>query len=360
MKLKEIINQLETRGVEVDLVGSDETDIQQVAGLDCAQPNQISFLNDKKYLKALEDTQAGAVILASAYREQCSATRLVVENPYYVYALVAQILNPAVFEAGIHQDATVDSAALLAANVCVKAQAVIQAGAVIGNSTLIESGAVIESGAQIGENCYIGANAVISHGSIIGDHVIIKAGAVIGGDGFGWANNAGRWVKIPQIGRAIIGSYSSIGNNSTVDRGAIGDTVIGENCIIDNLVHFGHNTRLGEGGAVAAMCGFSGSTTLGSHCIVSGQVGFAGHLTIADNVQFLAKAGVTHNIDKSGAYGGFPAIPAAEWQRNSVRSRNLDKMAKQIKQLQKQLDALTKAEWLFKRGAQCGYTVYGV
>ncbi len=343
MQLSYIINQLESFGVQVDFVGSGQTEIQQVAGLDHAQPNHISFLNDKKYLSSLRDTHAGAVILSPTYRDNCTVARLIVDNPYYVYALVAQILNPNPIEIGIHCDSTVDSTAVIAETACVKAQAVVQSGVVIGQSSLIGSGAVIEHDVQIGEHCRIGSNVVICHHCIIGDGVIIEAGAVIGGDGFGWASHQGKWHKIPQVGRVIIGHHVSIGNNVCIDRGAIEDTVIADNCIIDNLVHIAHNVKIGEGSAIAGQSGFAGSTSLGAHCTVAGQVGFAGHLNIADNIHFLAKAGVTHNLDKPGAYAGFPAIPVLDWQKNSVRARNLDKMSKQIKRLQKQLDALSKA-----------------
>jgi len=343
VQLSYIINQLESFGVQVDFVGSGQTEIQQVAGLDHAQPNHISFLNDKKYLSSLRDTHAGAVILSPTYRDNCTVARLIVDNPYYVYALVAQILNPNPIEIGIHCDSTVDSTAVIAETACVKAQAVVQSGVVIGQSSLIGSGAVIEHDVQIGEHCRIGSNVVICHHCIIGDGVIIEAGAVIGGDGFGWASHQGKWHKIPQVGRVIIGHHVSIGNNVCIDRGAIEDTVIADNCIIDNLVHIAHNVKIGEGSAIAGQSGFAGSTSLGAHCTVAGQVGFAGHLNIADNIHFLAKAGVTHNLDKPGAYAGFPAIPVLDWQKNSVRARNLDKMSKQIKRLQKQLDALSKA-----------------
>jgi len=181
----------------------------------------------------------------------------------------------------------------------------------------------------------------ICHQSIIGSNVIIEAGAVIGGDGFGWANNKGQWVKIPQVGRVIIGNDVSIGNNVTIDRGAIEDTIIEDNCIIDNQVHLAHNVKIGSGSAIAGQAGFAGSTTLGKNCTVAGQVGFAGHITIADNVHFLAKSGVTNNITEAGAYSGFPAVKASDWQKNSVRIRQLDKLAKQVKALQKQIEKLS-------------------
>lgn len=341
MHLRDIIEFLQTEGVQVALVGSDETEITQVAGLDSAESHQISFLNDKKYLSCLETTQAGAVILSPAQSDSYRATKLIVENPYHVYALVAQCLNPVEYIPQIHQNTTIESSAQIADGVTIMAQAVVQEGASIGRGTVIGSGAVIEENVQIGDHCRIGSNVVISHDCVIGDHVLIEAGAVIGGDGFGWANNQGQWVKIPQVGRVIIGDHVSIGNNSCIDRGAIDDTIIEDNCIIDNLVQIAHNVKIGQGSAIASQVGFAGSTLLGSGCTVAGQVGFSGHLSVTDNCHFLGKAGVTHSIAKPGAYAGFPATPASEWQKNSVRARNLDKMVKQIKQLQKQIEALT-------------------
>ncbi|VAW49411.1 UDP-3-O-[3-hydroxymyristoyl] glucosamine N-acyltransferase [hydrothermal vent metagenome] len=341
MLLRDIVSHLQQLDVNVDLVGSNSGDIQQVAGLDSANAQQISFLNDKKYLSALEGTKAGAVILESTCQDGCKVPMLVVKNPYYVYALVAQLLNPTKNTGQHHLDASIDETAQLGSDVTVMAQAVIQKEVSIESHSVISSGAVIEEGVSIGRNCLIGANVVIRHACIIGNNVIVEAGAIIGGDGFGWANHEGKWVKIPQIGRVVIGDDVSIGNNVCIDRGAIEDTVIEDNCIIDNMVHIAHNVKIGQGSAIAGQTGFAGSTTLGKYCTVAGQVGFTGHIAIADNSHFLAKAGVTHSLKKSGVYAGFPAIPVSDWQKNSIRARHLDKMAKQIKALQKQVEQLT-------------------
>ncbi|VAW48781.1 UDP-3-O-[3-hydroxymyristoyl] glucosamine N-acyltransferase [hydrothermal vent metagenome] len=341
MQLRDILNHLQQLGVKVDLIGSDAGEIQQVAGLNGANAQQISFLNDKKYLSFLEKTKAGAVILESTYQENAKVPVLVVENPYYVYALVAQFLNPIKNNTcQYHLNASIDASACLESDVTIMAQAVIQADVSIKTGSVIGCGAVIEESVTIGQNCFIGANVVIRHACVIGDNVTVEAGAIIGGDGFGWANHEGKWIKIPQIGRVVIGNDVSIGNNVCIDRGAIEDTIIEDNCIIDNMVHIAHNVKIGQGSAIAGQTGFAGSTTLGEYCTVAGQVGFSGHITIADNSHFLAKAGVTHSIKKSGVYSGFPAIPVSEWQKNSIRARHLDKMAKQIKALQKQVEQL--------------------
>ncbi|GKT12357.1 MAG: UDP-3-O-[3-hydroxymyristoyl] glucosamine N-acyltransferase [Thiomicrorhabdus sp.] len=340
MQLVEIVSHLQGLDIDVKLIGTAEVDIQQVSGLHLASSSHISFLNDRKYIPFLESTSAGAVILSEAHAENCAVTHLVVDNPYYVYALVTQFLNPVAIQYEVHSDSTVDETATLVGQVCIESQVSIHQDVVIGNGSMIRSGAVIEQDVTLGESCHIGSNVVICRGCIVGDNVTIEAGAIIGGDGFGWAAHQGRWEKIPQIGRVVIGNNVSIGNNVCIDRGAIEDTVIEDNCIIDNLVHIAHNVHIGKGSAIAGQVGFAGSTVLGSHCTVAGQVGFAGHLKVVDNSHFFAKAGVTHNINEPGVYSGFPAIPVTEWQKNNVRARGLDKMAKKIKALQKQLDAL--------------------
>jgi len=342
VELKKILNYLDSFNIKFELVGNSEIEIVQVSGLDIAKPNEISFLTDKKYLAHLETTQAGVVILSTQLQASCRSAQLVVDNPYYVYALVAQFLNQSTPSyLGIHSSAFIATSAKLDGTVIVEENVAIQDDVSIASKSVIAAGAVIQKGVVIGSNCKIGSNVTICHDCVVGDNVIIEAGTVIGGDGFGWANNSGQWVKIPQIGRVVIGNNVSIGNNSTIDRGAIQDTVIEDNCIIDNLVHIAHNVIIGSGSAIAGQVGFAGSTTLGKNCTVAGQVGFAGHIEITDNSHFLAKAGVTHNINEPGAYSGFPAVKASDWQKNSVRIRQLDKLARQVKMLQKQIDTLS-------------------
>jgi len=338
--LKEILAFLSSEGVEFEFKGDDSLEITQIASLDSAKQNEISFLTDKKYLAHLETTQASVVILNPNMAAEFQTSVLYTANPYHLYALVAQCLNPFTSNnIGLHNSAVIHDTASLEDGVTVSENAVIQSNVCIKQATFISAGTVIEESVIIGKNCRIGANVTLCHGCQLGDNVIIEAGSVIGGDGFGWANNQGKWVKIPQIGRVIIGNGVSIGNNVTIDRGAIKDTVIEDNCIIDNQVHIAHNVTIGEGSAIAGQVGFAGSTTLGKNCTVAGQVGFAGHIDITDNCHFLAKAGVTHNITEAGAYAGFPAIKAADWQKNSVRIRQLDKLTKQVKALAKQIES---------------------
>ena len=341
MQLQHILSFLIQKGVDFDFIGDESIEISQVSSLDKALSNEISFLTDKKYEHFLETTQAGVVILSKKMLGFTSKPQILVDNPYYVYALVAQCLNPTknVLESK-HPSAVINSSAKISDSVFISENVVVQADCVVGNGTLLSAGVVLEENVQIGKDCKIGSNVTICHDCIIGNNVIIEAGAVIGGDGFGWANNQGQWVKIPQVGKVIIGNDVSIGNNVTIDRGAIEDTIIEDNCIIDNQVHIAHNVKIGSGSAIAGQVGFAGSTSLGKNCTVAGQAGFAGHINITDNVHFLAKTGVTHSITEAGTYAGFPAVKASDWQKNSVRIRQLDKLSKQVKLLQKQIDSL--------------------
>ena len=343
MILKAILDLLDAKDVVYEFEGDEQVEIHQVAGLDLAQSNNLSFLTDNKYRSFLETTQAGAVILPQNLAGNAYPFSVIfTENPYYAYALVAQLLNPrASLPKGVHPSASIDPTSQLDASVNVAPNVTIMANVNIGAGTQISAGSVIEDNVVIGENCWIGPNVTLHHDCKLGDQVIIEAGTVIGGDGFGWANHQGEWVKIPQIGRVIIGNRVSIGNQVAIDRGALQNTVIEDNCIIDNLVHIAHNVVIGSGSAIAGQVGFAGSTTLGKHCTVAGQAGFAGHIEITDHAHFMAKAGVTHDIKEPGAYSGFPAVKATDWQKNSVRIRQLDKLAKQVKQLQKQIDALS-------------------
>lgn len=341
MLLQEIILHLHESGIEVSFQGDEQTEIEQVSSLVKANNRTISFFSDRKRLPELKKTQAAAVIVNQEFAESCPKNSLVVQNPYHAYALVAQLLNPPEqFPVGVHPTAIVDDSAKIGENVVIMGHAVIGKECEIGNNTVIMAGTVIGNNSSIGHDCRIAPNVVIMHDCHLGNYTTIEAGTVIGGDGFGWANHQGKWIKIPQVGRVMIGNHVSIGNNCTIDRGAIEDTIIEDHCIIDNLVQVAHNVHIGRGSAVAGQAGFAGSTILGKNCTVAGQAGFAGHLTVADQTHIMAKAGVTHDLNKPDAYAGFPAIPAGEWHKQSVRSRQLDKMARKIKELEKELQEI--------------------
>lgn len=345
MHLRTLIKHLESSGISIDLKGSADIEITQVSSLLKAGKGEISFLSDSKRISELESCQASAIILKAEHSGVCQQTCLIVENPYFVYAVAAQYLNPMTeYAPGIAQSAVISSSAKIGQGVAIGEHVFIGDDVIIGDSTVIRPGCVIEAGVEIGERCHFAPNVVVMQNCLIGNQTTIEAGTVIGGDGFGWANHQGKWIKIPQIGKVRIGNDVSIGNNCTIDRGAIEDTIIEDGCIIDNLVQIAHNVHVGESCAIAGQAGFAGSTQLGKHCTVAGQAGFAGHLKVTDHTHVLAKAGVTHHLTKSGVYAGFPAIEVGEWQRNSVRSRQLDKMAKQIKALQKELQTLQEKQ----------------
>jgi UDP-3-O-[3-hydroxymyristoyl] glucosamine N-acyltransferase len=236
---------------------------------------------------------------------------------------------------------------------------VVMAGAVVAASARVDSTAwvgplsVIEDGVEIGPEVYVGPGCVVGkdsrigagtrlvarvavvNGSVIGERCILHPGAVVGSDGFGNANDAGRWVKVPQIGRVVIGDDVEIGANTTIDRGSLKDTVIGDGVRLDNLIQVGHNARIGDHTAAASFVGISGSTQIGSRCTLGGAAGFAGHLTIADDVHFTGMAMVTHSIREPGVYSsGIPAIPNREWRRNVVRFQHLDALTRRVKALE--------------------------
>ncbi|MBO1926647.1 UDP-3-O-(3-hydroxymyristoyl)glucosamine N-acyltransferase [Thiomicrorhabdus sp. 6S2-11] len=341
MRIDSLLAVLQQHQVDFQFNGDASSDIVSVAPLDKAMAENLSFLNSHKFISSLMNTQAGLVLLTEQFAEECPQPCIIVKDPYYAYSLLAQVLyrQPLPF-IGVAESATVSLTAKMAEDVCVEANSVLQDEVTVGQNTWIAPGCVIYPKVKIGSNCVIGANVVIHHDCQIGNNVYIEAGTVIGGDGFGWAPHQGKWSKIPQVGRVVIGNYVSIGNNCTIDRGAIEDTIIEDHCIIDNLVHIAHNVVIGEGSAIAGQTGFAGTTKLGKHNIVAGQVGFAGHLVTTDHCHFAAKAGVTHDIKESGAYSGFPTQETAKWQKQIVRQRTLDKLARQVKALQKQLNEL--------------------
>lgn len=341
MRIDSLLAVLKQKQVHFQFNGDTLSDITSVAALDKATAESLSFLNSPKFISSLTTTQAGLVILSEKFAAECSQPYLIVQDPYYVYSILAQALYPTQLPfIGVADSATVSQTANVSEQACIDSNCVVQDDVFIGENSWIAPGCVLYSNVQIGKNCFIGSNVVIHKDCQIGDFVRIESGTVIGGDGFGWAPNQGKWSKIPQVGKVIIGNHTSIGNNCTIDRGAIEDTIIEDHCIVDNLVHIAHNVVIGEGSAIAGQAGFAGTTKLGKHNIVAGQVGFAGHLETTDNCHFSAKSGVTHDIKQAGAYSGFPTQETNKWQKQIVRQRTLDKLARQVKALQKQIAEL--------------------
>jgi UDP-3-O-[3-hydroxymyristoyl] glucosamine N-acyltransferase len=324
------------------VLGHADACVSQVATLETAQPGQISFLTNSKYRAQLAGTKAEAVILGEADADATGLPRIISDNPYAYFAKVSALLNP-LPEArpGIHP------AAVIGADAKIDASASIAATAVIADSATIGAFSVIGEGCYIGENAVIGSHVrlyprvVVYHDCVIGDNLIAHSGVVIGSDGFGMAMDEGHWIKIPQIGRVVIGNDVEIGANTTVDRGALDDTVIEDGVKLDNQIQIAHNVRIGAHTAIAGCVGIAGSTTIGRYCLIGGSAGILGHLQIADRVEIAAFTLIGKSIREAGSYAAiFPFSRADDWRKNTVHLRHLDDLVKRIKNLELRLESL--------------------
>ena len=317
--------------------GAGDTEVSGVATLAAAQAGQLAFLSNPRYRPQLAETRAGIVVLREADANGYAGTALIAKDPYVAYAKIAALFEP-VSEApvGIHASAVVDPTAQ------VDASASIGPHVVIGARSVVEAGATIGPGCVVGEDCVIGAGSrLIARVTLVkrvrlGARVTIHPGAVLGADGFGLAMEAGHWVNVPQLGGVVVGDDSDIGANTTIDRGALDDTVIGGDVRLDNLIQIGHNVRIGAHTAIAGCVGIAGSTKIGSYCLLAGKVGVAGHLEICDKVVVHAMTMVSASITEPGEYSaGIPAQPTREWRKNAVRIRQLDSLARRVTALGK-------------------------
>ncbi len=301
--------------------------IEDLAPLDQAGPGQLSFLDNPRYVAVFSATRAAACIVAEKHAAKAppGVALLLTPVPYHAYARAAQYFYPQPRPAdGIHASAVVDPAAQLGAGVSVGPLAVIEAGADIGAGCVIAAGAVIGRNVVLGPDCRIGANASLSH-CILGARVTLHPGVRIGQDGFGFAPHPAGHIKVPQLGRVLIGDDCDIGANSCIDRGAGPDTVIGPSCWIDNLVQIGHNVTLGRGCIVIAQAGIAGSSQMGDFAILAAQAGVAGHLKIGAGAKIAAQSGVMTDIEPGTSYAGSPALPAKSYFREVATLRQLAK-----------------------------------
>lgn len=318
--------------------------VHAVAALDQAGPGEISFLANPHYRGLLAGTRASAVILAPRYAADCPTHALVADNPYAVYARVAQLLYPPRrAAAGLHPTACVEPSSVIKDGVSIGAHAVIGAQVRLGRDVRIGPGCVIEDGVEIGAGSALIAQVTVRHGCRIGERVLIHPGVVIGSDGFGFARERDTWIKIPQLGCVIIGDDVEIGSNTTIDRGALGDTVIEDGVKLDNQIQVAHNVHIGAHTAIAGCTGIAGSARIGRRCAIGGGVGILGHLEIADDVQLTARTLVTQSITVSGSYSsGAPLEATAAWRKNHARMKQLDEMAKRLHELEKLVLARTE------------------
>ena len=316
--------------------------ISQIATLDSANEHQIAFLANSKYRAQLDSTRAGAVILGAADADATTLPRIVCENPYAYFAKLSAFLNPlpqAV--AGIHPTAVVGDGACIAPTAQIDAHVVIGDGAQIGAHSVIMAGCNIGAGSVIGENSILYPRVVVYHNCVLGNNLIVHSGVVIGADGFGFAMDEGRWLKIPQIGRVVIGNDVEIGANTTIDRGALDDTVIEDDVKLDNQIQIAHNVRIGAHTAIAGCVGIAGSASIGRYCRIGGSAGILGHLQIADYVEVSSFTLVGKSIKERGSYCGiFPFSSTKVWRKNAAQLRHLDELADRVRQLEQQIELL--------------------
>jgi len=319
------------------LRGDENKVVKGIATLPNAQASHLSFLANAQYAKHLHDSQAGAVILAPEWADHCATNVLVMENPYLGYAKASQLFAPAASsQPFIHPTAIVKPSVVVGKGVTIGPNAVIDEGVTLGDGVVVGAGCYLGSHSQLGAASVLSANVTIYYGVVLGARVRVHSGAVLGSDGFGFAPDQGRWVKIAQLGSVRIGEDVEIGANTTIDRGALEDTVIGDNVCLDNQIQIAHNVEVGAGTVIAACAGISGSTTIGRHCMIGGGVGIAGHLKICDGVHITGMTLVTHNIREPGVYSSGTAVePNKSWRKNVARFRQLDKLARRVNELMK-------------------------
>ena len=325
--------------LDAELVGDGNKQITALADLSSATADAITFVSSAKYAPALGNCQAGAVVLQASEAELFAGNKLISKQPYLCYAkLSALFATRRARQPGIHATATVHPSAQLGNNVAVGPNVVIGEDAIIGDDTELYAGVCVGDQAQIGARSVIFNNVVIYHQVQIGSDAIIHANTTIGSDGFGFSPSVQGWKKIHQLGRVIIGDRVEIGANTSIDRGALGDTVIEDGVIIDNQVHLAHNVKIGAGSAIAGCVGIAGSTSLGENCQVAGMVAINGHIDIASGTYFHGGTVVTRGNSEPGQFASAtPMQDVKSWRKNSVRYRQLDELFDRVKKLEKQL-----------------------
>ena len=320
-----------------ELRGDPTVRIERVGTLAGAGFGELSFLANPQYRSQLKGTRASAVVLEAAAAAECPSAALVHSNPYATYARIATLLHPeAPATPGSGPGAQIDPSTRVASSASIGAATVIGPRCTIGERVRIGAGCVIGADAQIGDDCRLHPRVTLEAGTELGARVCVQSGAVIGSDGFGYAREGNGWIKVPQLGRVRIGADAEIGANTTIDRGAIGDTVIGAGVKLDNQIQVAHNVHIGEHTVIAACTGISGSTRIGARCMIAGMVGIVGHLDICDDVVVTGLSMVSHSISTPGVYSsGIPAAPAALWRRVVGRLKRLDALAGRVTRLER-------------------------
>jgi UDP-3-O-[3-hydroxymyristoyl] glucosamine N-acyltransferase len=324
-----------------ELIGDGSIRIASIGPLETATASTIAFLSNPLYARQLAGSAAGCVIVAPAFKEAAVArgAAIVSDDPYLYFARLtqwwAERTRPRP-ERGVDPGAIVAASAQIGADVSIGAFAVVESGAVLGEGVTIGAHAFVGRDCRIGPGTRLGPRATVLYETTIGARCFLQPGAVIGADGFGFAPDGGRWVKIEQLGRVVIGDDVEIGANSCVDRGATGDTVIGDGVKIDNQVQIGHNVRIGAHTAIAGCVGIAGSAVIGAHCMIGGGAGINGHVTIVDRVVVSAATQITGSIRQPGFYSGvFPFDDNAKWEKNAATLRHLHALRDRVRALEK-------------------------
>ena len=313
--------------------------INGIAPLAEAGSGQLGFLANSKYQNQLSETGASAVIVAEEDLEHCPCAALIVVKPEVAFAHAAELFEKEKpFFQGVHESAVVHPEARVHETACIDALAFVAKGATVEAGAYIGPGCVLMMDCLIKEQARLVANVTIYHDCVVGRRNIIHAGCAVGSDGYGYAKDGERWVKIPQIGRVILGDDVEMGGNVAIDRGAINDTLVADGVKLDNLVHIAHNVQIGENSAITGLVGIAGSAKIGKNVAIGGASAMAGHIEIADNVTFTGMSMITHTIRESGVYSsGMPAEPNRIWRKNVVRFRQLEKLENRIKALEQKL-----------------------
>ncbi len=336
MKLSEIAERLRCR-----MVAAQDVEIHRIAGIDDAGPGDLTFVANRKYIKHIKDTRASAIILSEEMPEvQIPSLRS--SDPYLAFALALEIFHlPMAPEPGVHPTAVVGPDVEIGPNPCIGAYAVVGRGCRIGTDVVMHPHAVIYPEVELGDGVEIHAHVTIRERCRLGNRVVVQNGAVIGGDGFGFApRDDGTYYKIVQAGRVVLEDDVEIGANTTIDRAAVGDTIISRGSKIDNLVQIGHGSQVGEDCVLAAQTGLAGSTRLGRGVRAAGQVGFAGHLEVGEGATFTAQTGVPHDVPAGAIMSGYPAVPNATWLRCSASLLKLPELIRKVRELEKAVESL--------------------
>ena len=308
-----------------ELIGDSNILINSVASLESAHQNSISFFNNPKYSDLLKSTKAAVVIINRVDLPDRSGTSIVIDNPYLYFAKVSQLLNPSkTLKKEIHKSAIIHPSCKLGQDIYIGPNVVIEENVSLGDDVIIHAGSIIESDSAIGNASVIHPHVVIKTNTIIGKNCILYAGCIIGSDGFGYAKDDSKWLAIPQIGRVILGDNVDIGSNSTIDRGALDDTIISSGVKIDNLVQIGHNCLIGENTIIAGCVGIAGSAKIGKNCAIGGAAMILGHLSITDNVTISPGSMITRSIKTSGTYTALMPFQDHEtWLKTAAKIKRL-------------------------------------